>query len=293
MSDNKDKKGLGRGLSALMADVAPAAAPVPVTGQIGAKEVPIEDVHPNPEQPRRDFTEADLNELADSIAQKGIIQPILVREKSSSAGNYQIVAGERRWRAAQRAKLHTVPVLIKDFSDQEVLEIALIENIQRADLNPIEEATAYRQLQEKFGHTQEQLSQELGKSRSHIANSMRLLGLPEDVLKLVREGTLSAGHARALLTTDDPSGLAQLVVRKSLSVRETEKLAKSAGIDTSKPAKAVSRKDADTRRLEEELSATLGLKVQIDHDPGMETGKLTIGYKKFDQLDDLCAKLSR
>lgn len=285
----KGKRGLGRGLSALMADVdleEHSAAP-PAAEQM----LPIEQVEPNPDQPRRDFDEEALAELSTSIAEKGIIQPLIVRKMSSSS--YQIVAGERRWRAAQLARLHEVPVVVREFDDVEVLEIAIIENIQRADLNAVEEALGYKQLQEKFGHTQEQLSSALGKSRSHIANLLRLLNLPDEVLQWVREDKLSAGHARALITSEDPVALAKNVITKNLSVRETEKLAKKTpGIKGKSLPKGKEPKDADTRALEQDLSAALHMKVTIDHEPGLEAGKLTVAYKDFEQLDDLCRRLS-
>ena len=228
MAAKKDRKGLGRGLSALMADIQPTQneAQAITAPQKGADQnVPVEQLFPNPDQPRRAFSDGALSELAASIREKGVIQPLIVRPSPDGEG-YQIVAGERRWRAAQRAQVHEVPVIVRDFDDTEVLEVAIIENIQRSDLNPIEEAQGYRQLMDRFGHTQEQLATAMGKSRSHIANLMRLLGLPEDVLTMIRDGRLTAGHARALITTDDPSGLARQVVARGLSVREVEELVK-------------------------------------------------------------------
>ncbi len=298
MADKKEKRGLGRGLSALMADVDLTQRDDPSVAQTATspeRSLPIERVVPNPDQPRRDFDEAALQELSDSISEKGIIQPLIVRASPDGGDTYQIVAGERRWRAAQRAQLHEVPVVIREFTDTEVLEIAIIENVQRADLNPVEEALGYRQLQEKFGHTQEQLSRALGKSRSHIANLMRLLNLPNAVLTWLREDKLSAGHARALITSDDPTALARVVMAKGLSVRETEKLAKAGAVkDTAKPrSPGAPEKDADTRALEQDLQAALGMKVNIDHASGGETGKLSISYKNFEQLDALCRKLSQ
>ena len=299
---SKKQRGLGRGLSALMADVnldepvnaetdASAPSPKPDT------TLPVEKLEPNPDQPRRHFSDEALKELSDSIREKGIIQPIIARESPRVAGNYEIVAGERRWRAAQLAQLHEVPVILRDFDDTEVLEVAIIENIQRADLNPVEEAMGYRQLMDRFGHTQERLAAALSKSRSHIANLMRLLQLPEEVQSYLREGQLSAGHARALITTDDPVALARQVVAKGLSVRETEKLArKEPAGDTSKPAKgtkgAKAGKDADTRALEEDLSANLGLKVVIDHAEGQENGQMVLKYSSLEELDALCRVLS-
>ena len=291
MADKKQKtRGLGRGLSALMADVPPetsGSAPARAADQL----IPIEKVVPNPEQPRRAFAQEAMDELAASIREKGIIQPLIVRKKGDL---YEIVAGERRWRAAQQAQLHEVPAIIRDFTDTEVLEVAIIENIQRADLNPVEEAAGYKLLMDRFGHTQEKLAEAMGKSRSHIANLMRLLTLPEDVQAMLREGVLSAGHARALITADDPRGLAQMVVKKGLSVRETEKLAKSYQADkpVSKAAKPAAEKDADTKALEGDLSAALGMKVSIDHNAGQESGVLTIRYASLEGLDSLCRILS-
>ena len=228
MTEKKpERRGLGRGLSALMADVAPAtsAADGSVQPRRPDMHVPVEKVHPNPNQPRRDFSTSALEELAASIREKGVIQPLIVRESKDKAGEYEIVAGERRWRASQMAQLHEVPVLVRAFSDAEVLEVAIIENIQRADLNAVEEAMGYRQLMDRFGHTQEKLAEGLSKSRSHIANQMRLLQLPDEVLTYVRTGALTAGHARALITTDNPVALARRVINEGLSVRQTEALA--------------------------------------------------------------------
>jgi len=293
------QRGLGRGLSALMADVTDTAA---ASGTDASKRpdmmVPIEKVHPNPEQPRRSFDGAQLQDLADSITARGIIQPLIVRDNPRRAGDYEIVAGERRWRAAQMAQLHEVPVLIRQFNDTEVLEIAIIENIQRADLNPVEEATGYSQLMHKFGHTQEKLAEVLGKSRSHIANSVRLLTLPEEILGYLRDGKLSAGHARALITATHPVDLARRVIQQNLSVRETEKLVKAASEpDVSTPTKdkrpdRAPEKDADTKALEEDLSANLTMKVTIDHRSGHNHGQITIEYASLEQLDRLIGLLS-
>jgi ParB family transcriptional regulator, chromosome partitioning protein len=290
-----EKRGLGRGLSALMADVnisTPTDETAALTPRAPDTHVPIEQLHPNPDQPRKDFTKSDLDDLAASIKEKGIIQPLLVRKMPAKPGNYQIVAGERRWRAAQMANLHEIPVLIRDLDDTEVIEIAIIENIQRADLNSVEEALGYRQLMDKFGHTQEKLAEVLGKSRSHIANQLRLLTLPEDVLELLRQGKLTAGHARALVTADNPSELARLIVTKGMSVRQTEKLAKSREDKPKKPKVINTEKDADTKALELDLSANLSMKVNIDHKPGTESGALSIRYTSLDQLDELCQILT-
>lgn len=298
MSEKKGKqRGLGRGLSALMSDVsdghaesAPRKAP--------DMNVPIERISPNPDQPRRQFDKEQLDDLTASIREKGIIQPLIVRPMPGRAGEFQIVAGERRWRAAQQAQLHEIPVIVREFDDTEVLEIAIIENIQRADLNPVEEAAGYQQLMQKFGHTQEKLAEALGKSRSHIANTMRLTQLPETVQEFVRAGQLSAGHARALITVEDPLALAKRIIAKGLSVRDAEKLAKE-GIDNvftssgkSRRGGGAAEKDADTRALEGDLSANLGMKVVVDHSKGGEGGQMTIKYESLDQLDELCRILS-
>ena len=299
MAEEKSKKrGLGRGLSALMADVGTDVGSA-TSGASGRADqaVPIERIKPNPNQPRRRFAEDDLKDLAASIAEKGVIQPLIVRQRDG--GDYEIVAGERRWRAAQIAQLHELPVVVRDFDDVEVLEVAIIENIQRADLNAIEEGTGYKQLMEKFGHTQEKMAEALGKSRSHIANLMRLLQLPEDVLDLVRDGELSAGHARALIMAGAPSSLASIVLKKGLSVRQTEALVKKSNQEikdwkTGKPpkAKTVPSKDADTKALEGDLSAALGMKVQVNHKTDQESGEVVVSYKSLDDLDEICRVLS-
>ena len=288
-----ERRGLGRGLSALMSDVAAdnAAAEQDADTVRAEQVIPIEKITPNPDQPRRDFPKEDMEDLAASIREKGIIQPLIVRKNNDKTDSYEIVAGERRWRAAQMAQLHDLPVIVRDYSDTEVLEIAIIENIQRADLNPVEEAAGYQQLMEKFGHTQEKLAAALGKSRSHIANLIRLLQLPKEVLDYLKEGKLSAGHARALITTEDPVALARQVVKQGLSVRETERLAKAPKAKPEK-VKLQPAKDADTRALEADLSANLGMKVSVDHKPGGDSGKVTINYKTLEQLDDLCRILS-
>lgn len=298
MSAKKGKpRGLGRGLSALMADVTQD-----VEG-ISAQEsrrpdlkVPIEKLHANPNQPRRTFSRDQLDELAASVKEKGIIQPLIVRPMGDGA--YEIVAGERRWRAAQMAQLHEIPVIVRVFDDTEVLEVAIIENIQRADLNAVEEAAGYKQLMDRFGHTQEKLAEALGKSRSHIANLLRLLSLPIEVQTLMIEGKLSAGHARALITADNPTDLAKIVVRDGLSVRATELLVKKQQQKgKERPAPRTRNldagKDADTRALEKDLSAILAMKVAINHKAGSEAGQVVLTYENLDQLDDLCAKLSR
>lgn len=296
MSEKKnERRGLGRGLSALMADVNIAADGRDDGRQPRAEAVlPIERLAPNPDQPRRDFDRESLEDLAASIRSKGIIQPLIVREDADRPGHYQIVAGERRWRAAQMAQLHEVPAIVRVLDDTEVLEVAIIENIQRADLNAIEEAMGYRQLMDRFGHTQEKLAAALSKSRSHIANLLRLLTLPEAVLDWVRQGQISAGHARALVGAADPMALGRDIIARGLSVREAERLAKrpvtaAGGGKQSGPARP--EKDADTRVLEQDLSAHLRMKVVIDH-KGHDGGHLIITYRTLDQLDDLCQVLS-
>jgi ParB family chromosome partitioning protein len=301
VADNIQKKtGLGRGLSALMADVNLVAGrsepqPPQPSAQGGQMTVPIDQIHPNPDQPRRRFSEQDLVSLTESITERGIIQPLILRADPRKPNEFQIVAGERRWRAAQRARLHEVPVLIRELTDLEVLEIAIIENIQRSDLNPIEEGLGYRQLMDKFGHTQEQVSQALGKSRSHIANLLRLLGLPQEVQTLLEDGEISTGHARALITAENPNEIAQRIVKNGLSVRQVEKLAKGAG-RTKRTASKVrndEEKDADTRALENDLRAALGMKVEIAHHLDSGGGQIGISYDDLEQLDELCRLLSR
>lgn len=286
------KRGLGRGLSALMSDVSLESSRSVESTRKAIETLPIEWIQPNPDQPRKQFSADDMDELVASVREKGIIQPLIVRMLSENS--YQIVAGERRWRAAQVANLHEIPVVVRTFTDTEVLEIAIIENIQRADLNAIEEAAGYKQLMSRFGHTQEKLAEALGKSRSYIANLLRLLQLPESVQSFVQDGKLSAGHARALITADDPEGLAKKIIEQGLSVRATEALAKTANTPEKpqKPAAKTLDKDADTRALEGDLSAALGMKVTLSHAPGGESGQMVIRYATLDDLDDLCQKLS-
>ncbi len=297
MARGSEKRGLGRGLSALMADIEPSAntkddaSTVQTPQSRTDRMIPVEDISPNPEQPRRVFAQSALEELAASIREKGIIQPLIVRPDPADSSRFQIVAGERRWRAAQIAQLHDLPAIIRHFNDTEVLEVAIIENIQRADLNAIEEALGYRQLMDRFGHTQEQLARAMGKSRSHLANMMRLLQLPDDIQAMLQRGELSAGHARALLTADDPIGLARRIVREGLSVRDVEKAAKTKPSSTSGPKRTGSKKDADTMSLESNLSAALGMSVVIDHD-NSGSGRLSIKYNNLEQLDDLMRLLN-
>ncbi|WBU63834.1 ParB/RepB/Spo0J family partition protein [Paracoccus aerodenitrificans] len=290
MSQNK-RSSLGRGLSALMADLQPEGDTKTSEPRADTISVPTEQITPNPDQPRRVFDQASLAELADSIRTRGIIQPLIVRRHPDDAQIYQIVAGERRWRAAQMAQLHELPVLVREFSDAEMLEVAIIENIQRADLNAIDEAASYKQLMTRFGHTQEKVAEALGKSRSHIANLMRLLNLPDQVQEWVREEKLSAGHARALVTVDNPTALARKVIEKDLSVRETEALVRKKPEPSTRSTTAQPEKDADTRALEGDLSATLKMRVQIRHS-GTDGGQMVITYRDLEQLDRLCQTLS-
>lgn len=294
MDKKAERRGLGRGLSALMADVKLDQSVNGGSVRRPDLMIPVEKLVPNPLQPRRDFPGGALNDLADSLRQKGVIQPLIVRPIALT-DRFEIVAGERRWRAAQIAQLHELPVIVRELDDTEVLEVAIIENIQRADLNAMEEALGFRQLMDRFGHTQEKLAEALSKSRSHIANLMRLLSLPEDVQAFVREGKISSSHARALITSPDPSALARRVIAQGLSVRETERLAKAV---SGKPSKGKpngpgrDNKDADTKALEADLSANLKMSVRINHEPGGETGIVSIRYNTLDDLDFLCRVLS-
>lgn len=298
MMERKPGRGLGRGLSALMADIniSPIQADGAPSAGKRAEVLPVDRLRPNPNQPRRTFAEGDLGDLAASIRAKGVLQPLIVRP-AADGGGFEIVAGERRWRAAQMANVHEVPVVIRDFDDTEVLEVAIIENIQRADLNAIEEALGYRQLMDRFGHTQEKLAEALSKSRSHIANLLRLLSLPGEVQDLVVAGKLSAGHARALITSPDASKLAAQVVERGLSVRETEGLVKrpmGGGGTSGGNGKrgGGSEKDPDTRALEGDLAANLRMAVSIQHEAGSERGTLSIRYNTLDDLDFLCQALA-
>lgn len=285
-------RGLGRGLSSLMSDVAAPNDPKPAGNAID-RAIPVDQIYPNPDQPRRTFDDQAMDDLTASIAEKGIIQPLIVRERPSANGKYEIVAGERRWRAAQRAQLHEVPVIVRAFSDLEVLEVAIIENIQRSDLNAVDEAAGYKQLMEKFGRTQEEMGTSLGKSRSHIANSVRLLTLPDTVLSYLADGRLSAGHARTLVGHPDAEKLAAEIVKKGLSVRNAEKLVKSTKFRAPKKKTVrASTKDADTIQIESDLSAQLGMKVNIDHAAGKENGQVVLHYRDLEQLDDVLRLLS-
>ena len=284
---NSKSRGLGRGLSALMSDVSTNSKENIESSQNPSNEklVPVEKIYPNPNQPRKLFQEEKLIELAKSIKTKGIVQPLIVRKKKGTKESYEIVAGERRWRAAQRARIHELPVIVKEFTDIEVLEIAIIENVQRADLNPIEEAVGYKNLMDNFDHTQDGLSKEIGKSRSHIANLLRLLNLPPAVQELLISGQLTAGHARALVTCDNPMALAKQIISLGLSVREAERLAKNASQEKIPNKTKTKEKLADTVILEADLSAALKMKVAINHEKGKEKGLISISYKSLDELD--------
>jgi ParB family chromosome partitioning protein len=291
MSDSTPRRrpsGLGRGLSSLLGEVAQESSVAPGGTMPGAVQlIPIASIEPHPGQPRRTFQEEALVELAASIQARGVIQPIVVRPHGH---RFQIVAGERRWRAAQRARLHDIPAIVREFSDEETLEVALVENIQRQDLNAIEEARAYHRLLTDYGHTHEELGRLVHKSRSHVANLLRLLGLPQKVQTLLAAGQLSMGHARALITATDPEALADEVVRRGLSVRETEKLAKSGQARKRQPPLEYKGSAADIGALERQLGDLLGLKVTIRHAP--TGGTVTLAYSTLDQLDMICQRLS-
>ena len=296
-SDTGKRTNLGRGLAALFGEENADYASLDKVR--AAKPVPIEHLHPNRFQPRRDFAPDTLQALADSIAAKGILQPILVRRHSERPSEFEIVAGERRWRAAQMAKIHEIPVVIREFTDAQALEAAIIENVQRQDLSPIEEAHGYQRLMTEFSHTQEQLARALGKSRSHIANTVRLLSLPEEVQAMVGRGEISAGHGRALIGALDPQALARRIVAESLSVRQAERLARGEAEPAPKSGKPQrpkeksppTPKDADTLALERDLTALLGLRVTIElHGQG---GSLTVHYQTLEQLDDVLHRLNQ
>ena len=286
----QQKKRLGRGLAALIGDDTSEESVVQDVRSL--RHVPIELLHANPQNPRKHFAEEDLNSLAQSLKDKGLLQPLVVRPKAD--GSFEIVAGERRWRASQRAGLHDLPVLIRDLDDKETLEIALIENIQRADLNPLEEARAYRQLMEQYEYTQQALADSIGKSRSHIANTMRLLNLPDATQKQIEGGELTAGHARALIATDSPEELAAQIIKINLSVRQAEDLAREQAPAGRRKAASGSaspvEKDADTRAIEKQLTEAMGLAVSIKHKDNVG-GQVVISYKTLDQLDEVIKKL--
>jgi len=289
---------LGRGLASLIGEVEASTAPVGDSARAkggGVNEIPIEHIRRNPAQPRRTFDEAALQELAESIRTKGVLQAILVRPDPKETGKYQIIAGERRWRAAKMAGLGAIPAVVRNIDELELLELGIIENVQRADLNPIEEAEAYEALMKRFGRTQDSLASSVGKSRVHITNTLRLLQLPEAARAIVRAGRVTAGHARAALGAPDPEALIELAAEKGLSVREVEALAKGArdgGDLETKSARALAEeKDVDTEALEADLMRQLGLPVDIRH--GKNGGELRIKYRDLEQLDDVCRRLTR
>jgi ParB family chromosome partitioning protein len=283
MSDRARRQPLGRGLAALFGE---SGAP-PIADSGGARTVPIETIRPSPLQPRRRFAEDELAALAQSIREKGIVQPLLVRPIADAEADFELVAGERRWRAAQRVGLHAVPVVIRPLDDSEVIEIALVENLQREDLSPLDEAEAYSRLTRDFGRSQASLAEAVGKSRSHVANTLRLLGLPTPVRQSLDEGSLTAGHARALLGAPDPAALAAEVVRRGLNVRATENLVRRrAAVPTPRPRPA---RDADTAALEQELASALGLRITLA--PKHRGGSLTLHYASLDQLDRILTLL--
>ncbi|MBD9448808.1 MULTISPECIES: ParB/RepB/Spo0J family partition protein [unclassified Rhizobium] len=293
MSDDISKRRLGRGLAALIGEM---DQPMPVDaakpGVSADRMVPIEFVTRNPRNPRRFFDDGELHELAGSIRQHGIVQPIVVR--TLAASQFEIIAGERRWRAAQLAGLVEIPVIVRDVDDKTALEIAIVENVQRSDLNPLEEALGYEQLMAEYGYTQNDLGEIIGKSRSHVANSLRLLKLPEPVRDLLAAGSLSAGHARALVPTSDPTALARTIVSKGMSVRDAERLAQNdikAQSEPKIPGHQKDQKDSDTLALERTLSDTLGLDVTINHKAG--GGQIRISYKSLEQLEEICRLLER
>lgn len=289
---NEKPSRLGRGLAALIGDMATIEGVRTADSSNVIRRLPVEQLVANRSNPRRDFDADQLDELTSSIREKGIMQPLLVRPNADEPGKFEIIAGERRWRAAQRAGLGDVPVIVRDVDDKESLELAIIENVQRADLNPLEEAMGYGQLMEQFDYTQQDLAQVIGKSRSHVANTLRLLKLPRDVRDMLARGELTAGHARALITADDPLALARRITAGGLSVRAAEALGQREAAPRKRggPAAEVEEKDADTAALEKRLSDALGLNVTVDH---RETGgRLEIRYTTLEQLDSICLRLT-
>ena len=289
VAEESQKKRLGRGLAALLGEVETEDGAVKRARS--QRQLPIEFLRGNPRNPRKNFNEEDLAELVSSVREKGIVQPIVVRPVEGKKNSYEIIAGERRWRAAQRVGLHEVPVVVLEVSDREALELAIIENVQRTDLNPLEEALGYERLAEEFSYSQVDLAKVIGKSRSHVANTMRLLKLPESVKTYLADGKLTAGHARALITRDDAEVLAKRIVEDGMNVREAELLSQEPSESSGKPARPKPEKDADTRALEKTLSDVLGLAVSIDH---KETGGVVhIRYKTLEQLDDVARRLKK
>jgi ParB family transcriptional regulator, chromosome partitioning protein len=292
MSEDLSRKRLGRGLAALIGEIDRPAAPEK-PGMSADGKVPIEFISPNPKNPRRHFGDAELTDLAQSIREHGVVQPVVARPSPTQAG-YEIIAGERRWRAAQRAGLTEIPVIIREVNDRTALELAIIENVQRADLNAVEEAQGYQQLIDEHGYTQADLGNVIGKSRSHVANTLRLLKLPDVIRDMLVDGALSAGHARTLVTAEDPAGLAKRIVEEGLSVRQAEALAQMpVGPTPAKPKQpqGAPEKDADTLALEKLMTDTLGMIVAIDHKG--KGGELRVSYRSLEQLDELCRRLKQ
>ncbi|RUV14806.1 ParB/RepB/Spo0J family partition protein [Mesorhizobium sp. M7A.T.Ca.TU.009.01.3.1] len=293
MSEDLSRKRLGRGLAALIGEIDRPVAPEK-PGMSADGKVPIEFLTPNPKNPRRHFGDAELTDLAQSIREHGVVQPVVARPSPTQAGRYEIIAGERRWRAAQRAGLSEIPVIIREVNDRTALELAIIENVQRTDLNAVEEALGYQQLIDEHGYTQADLGQVIGKSRSHVANTLRLLKLPDVIRDMLVDGALSAGHARTLVTAEDPAGLAKRIVEEGLSVRQAEALAQMpAGTSSARPKQPQSapEKDADTLALEKLLTDTIGMIVSVDHKG--RGGELRVAYRSLEQLDELCRRLKQ
>jgi len=293
MAEETHRSRLGRSLAAMIGDAGNAAAPSSPERARGQRRVPLAFLKPNPRNPRRIFSDGELGELAVSIRERGIIQPIVVRTVHGTTDQFEIIAGERRWRAAQRAGLHDVPIIVHEASDSEALELAIIENVQRADLNPLEEAMGYQALADEYKYSQDEIAKTVGKSRSHVANTLRLLKLPESVKSYINAGKLSAGHARALVGLDHPESIAREIVERGLNVRDVEQLAQQRASAAGKPKKTHQRpgKDADTRATEKRLSDALGLAVTIE--TRGEGGLLQIKYRDLDQLDDVIRRLEQ
>ncbi|WP_136621622.1 MULTISPECIES: ParB/RepB/Spo0J family partition protein [Mesorhizobium] len=294
MSEDLSRKRLGRGLAALIGEIDRPVAPEK-PGMSADGKVPIEFLTPNPKNPRRHFGDAELTDLAQSIREHGVVQPVVARPSPTQAGRYEIIAGERRWRAAQRAGLTEIPVIIREVNDRTALELAIIENVQRTDLNAVEEALGYQQLIDEHGYTQADLGNVIGKSRSHVANTLRLLKLPDVIRDLLVDGALSAGHARTLVTAEDPAGLAKRIVEEGLSVRQAEALAQmptgNGSAKEAKPAPSPEQKDTDTLALEKLLTDTIGMIVSVDHKG--KGGTLRVSYRSLEQLDELCRRLKQ
>jgi ParB family chromosome partitioning protein len=280
---------LGRGLAALLGPV--AEPPTPAESPRGQRRAPIEFLRPNPRNPRKNFDESEIADLAASIRERGVIQPILVRPVPGAPEAFEIIAGERRWRAAQRAGLHEAPIIVIEATDKDALAIAIIENVQRSDLNALEEASGYAQLMEEHGYSQAEVAHILGKSRSHVANTLRLLNLPGGARALLASGQISAGHARALLALPDPDAAARRIVAEGLTVRDVERLTQAPAEPRGAPATPQKATDADTRALQHKLGLTLGTKVTIRHHG--QRGELKIAFASFEQLDDFCRRLER